>query len=630
MSFPARRALATHHPRNVHTLPGIAALAKTWRIHYPLAFSRAGNPHWICESSAVSTGSTVEVYYEWEVRDGRYTKYRMRQRVDGVETEKRGFSSKSGRERTTDSEKEPDIDWITMRRKQQKKHEAPMVKADEAGFEKGVERKIENQLDDAFVMPPRLKKDGKDAFEMPQPREPEKVVESKPFEMPPPQEEKEADAKIFQMPPPPKTKPTASPVDISKPEQKPQAPSGSNKRDTIVVKNTSRVLPIPGIAKAKPKNDAPAKSSAPPYPPPSAPGPAPRPVRLTSVPHPDVGLPRTRKSQTDPSLPGPKAPPSPEGAAWTWEPVGDPMGTKAVDAAWEGATNHAIRHAEAVRSSSTPNPPLLETTQGDENIDSLLPSQIRASMSRHTPSTYPTSSSSSAHEELEKDSWHETFGVPEEPGAAYTTITLSPFTFTASSSTPLPLLRAHATSFLLHTPTSAATISSQHVEDEWNGFDPTPAIDAENSFVFLLYPDGARQPYFALTTMPTDIATPTAELKPTEALDFLRHSGTFLPYLRAGRSQGGRLLHATREGVTWGVMDKGEGWRVIRALERIAREGERGTLEFCEFGRAITPEDLGKVRPVVGRKRGRVARRMFWAGMWVGGLTGAMGAFGNV
>jgi hypothetical protein len=248
-------------------------------------------------------------------------------------------------------------------------------------------------------------------------------------------------------------------------------------------------------------------------------------------------------------------------------------------------------------------------------------------MSRHTPSTYPTSS---AHEELEKDSWHETFGVPEEPGAAYTTITLFPFTFTANSSTPLPLLRAHTLSFLSHNPTpSAATISSQHVEDEWNGFDPTPATDAENTFVFLIYPDGASQPYFALTTMPTDIATPTAELKPTEALDFLRHSGTFLPYLRAGRNQGGRLLHATREGVTWGVMDKGEGWRVIRALERIAREGERGTLEFNEFGRDITQEDLGKVAPVGGRKRGGVARRMFWAGIWVGGLTGAMGAFGN-
>lgn len=255
-------------------------------------------------------------------------------------------------------------------------------------------------------------------------------------------------------------------------------------------------------------------------------------------------------------------------------------------------------------------------------------------MARHTPSTYSTAypetgaHGGGAHEGLEKDSWHESFGTPADPAAeAYTTVHLAPFTFAATSSTPLPLLRAHTISFLSQSPASTSNNSSTTTppeEEDWHGFDLMPSMDAENTFVFLLYPQGATQPYLALCTMPDEIRTPIAELKPTEALDFLTHAGTFLPFLRAGRAQGGRLLHATREGVSWGVFDKREGWRVIRALEKVAAKDERTE---WELDREVPRGDLGKIEKP---RKGGALRRMFWAGVWVGGLTGLMGAWGGL
>ncbi|KAI5854111.1 hypothetical protein BZA05DRAFT_393253 [Tricharina praecox] len=554
-------------------------LMKAWRIH-------------------VSPKKKVEWHWEWEVRNGRVTKNRIRRWVDGVEEEKRELSSsskvdtKSSEHDQKVDDEEGEIDFITMKKKVQPRDTGPMVIVDERGFEK-MAPKVGSQLGDAFEMPPP---------QPPQsPKTGTKADDNVAFEMPPPiVQPADITTNTTIAMPPPETGPTTNPSDV---EAAPVNPD-------VIAK--AEPMPGPKRTDTSGRNDA---FQVPP--PPREPI---QPITHRKPLNPDIGVPQPRGTKTGLSVPPTKFT-STDAAAWTWEPVNDPTGTKAVDEAWHSN--------ESVTSSRRPTPPtptprLDQSTLPNEDMDleSLLPHHIRASMSRHTPSTYPPASSAA-----ETNTWTESFGTPSEP-TSYTTLTLEPLTFTASTHVPLSLLREHTSSFLsLPTPPPDEKVSSttpdSEQEAEWLGFDPTPATTAESVFVFLLYPSSSR-PSFALTTVPASIPTPTHELQPTEALDLLVHSGLFLPYLRAAREAGGLLVHASTQGATWAVTDQGMGWSVVHKLEALPRPGFRSTSviqeevvvkrESPEYSRSQS--DNGNLAKTKGRPERSLARRMFWAGVW--------------
>jgi len=606
-----RRNLNLHH------------LVKAWRIQHPGAFSRVGKPTWMC----VSPKKWVEWHWEFEIQNGRVTKNRTRRWVDGVEEDKReclsgvkaGIKSGDHDRKVADSERE--IDFITMKRRVQPRDRGPAVIVDERGFEK-MALKVGNQLEDASEIAPKVGSHPGDACGMPPSQSlviGRATEDRATFQMPPPQDEP-ADTVIAM--PPPGTESTAVPgtpvnpdvIARQEPVPKPMTEPMSEPMQR----------PVPEL-----KGTNTSGLNAAPQMPPPPPGPV-QPITHRKALNPDIGVPEPRATKTGLFVPPPKVASS-EAAAWTWEPVNDPTGTKAVDEAWR-STDSVTASAPATRVAPTPSLHRSTLPTEDADLDALLPHHIRASMSRHTPSTYPPVSASA-----ESDAWTETFGIPSEP-VSYTTVTLEPFTLTASTHMPLSLLRAHTSSFLSLAPPSAspkATFTSDpEQEAEWLGFDPTPATSAESVFVFLLYPESSR-PSFALATLSASIPAPTQELRPTEALALLQHSGMFLPYLRAAREAGGSLVHTSSQGATWAVTDQGMGWRVVNKLEAVGRTELWPTPPIQEV-LAVKSEGAkgggssGKEETAAAKGRGRsLVKRMFWTGVWVGGLTGMMGFFGQ-
>lgn len=492
-----------------------------------------------------------------------------------------------------EKEEPAEIDWITMRRKQQPKDQGPIIKVDERGFEAPAPTPEEtDQMEGVFAMSPPMKegltKEGVsavdnvsemgDIFAMPPP--PAKENETK-------EEVSKADnvtkmGDVFVMPPPqgyisPKGK--DSPVDAAKMGDLFQMPPPEHDE---VIPPTARKLEV--LESQQPDNHE---------------------ILFASDPSPDLGMPRNDQIPTKP---------------------------------W--CQNGGI--AAASKKTQQDEVPSFITANDihenvDADIDTLLPRDIR----RRMPTSNPDPAASTQLEDND-NSWHDSFGTPETPHSTerYTTISIPPLTFTATPSTPISLLQSHISSFLALTPAVSADSSAAHDED-WNGFDPTPAASVENVFVFFLLPAHST-PYFALASLPSSIPIPLNELKPTEVLDFLNRAGTFLPYLRARRAEGGRLVHASREGVTWEVSGHQAGMNIIATLEAVAARGNNGmvedTLEGVEESEKLEAttgarEEKNRAEttaaPMAKRKRSSVGRRMFWAGVWVGGLTGMIGFFGH-
>ena len=484
------------------------------------------------------------------------------------------------------------------------------------------------------LQPPKIARmaDNTANFEMPPPPKPAATTPNATTQMPPPQSPTMMtmadNTAAFQMPPPPKPAATTTNGTIEMP------PPG--KGPTAIEKTAQTPPADPDVTAVPEPTPEPKDMNASrlddvfQMPPPS-PEPM-QPINHRKPLNPDIGIPQPRATKTSVFVPPPNVAAT-DAAAWNWEPFNDPTGTKTVDEAW--------RSTDSVTASTSPTPstrtPTLHSTPPAEDVDleSLLPHHIRASMSRHTPSTYPPASSA------ETNTWTETFGTPSEP-TSYTTLTLEPLAFTASTHVPLTLLRTHTSSFLSRAAPPAhkkrySPTPEAETEAEWLGFDPTPATTAESVFVFLLFPSSST-PSFALTTLPASIPAPTQELRPTKALDLLQPSGMFLPYLRAAREAGGRLVHASPNGVTWNVADQEMGWGVVNKLEAVGRLGMK-TVPVGEEEIVAKPvvssecveetSESGRVKEKERPKEWGLVRRMFWAGVWVGGLTGLMGVFGQ-
>ncbi|KAF8253199.1 hypothetical protein K440DRAFT_643185 [Wilcoxina mikolae CBS 423.85] len=563
----------TLHRRNLTYLPvGTTYVIKTSRSRNPGAFSRVSTPTWWV--------SERKVEWQWDY-ELHVTK------TEEVDTQRRGFTSRVGREQVKDEEETTEIDWITMRRKQQPKDQAPFVKVDERGFEAPAPAPKEtNHMEDVFEMPPPTKEGMStvdsvtqigDTFAMPPPLTKENITKDKVptsdnvttmgdvFVMPPPQE-----------PIPPKRK--NSPADAAKMEELFQMPPPEH----------DKMVPPPTWKEEELELQQPENPE----------------MLFASDPSPDLGIPRNDQDPTR-----------------AWSQKGNVAATRA-----QQDEIPSFITAKDIHVNVDP----------DADIDSLLPRDVR----RRIPTSNPNPTVSAQVEENE-NSWHDSFGTPEPHHSPkrYATISIPPLTFTATPSTPLSLLQAHTHSFLALAPAASVDDTTANDED-WNGFDPTPAASVENVFVFLLLPR-LSTPFFALASLPSSMLTPSNELKPTEALDFLNRAGTFLPYLRVGRAEGGRLVHASREGVTWEVPGREVGMNVIAALEAVAAKANGSMVEDMLDGveESNKPEATTVVREekkaetvnsrMAKRKRRSVGRRMFWAGVWVGGLTGMIGFFGN-
>ncbi|KAI5812034.1 hypothetical protein BZA77DRAFT_297215 [Pyronema omphalodes] len=271
----------------------------------------------------------------------------------------------------------------------------------------------------------------------------------------------------------------------------------------------------------------------------------------------------------------------------------------------------------------------------DADLEHLLPSDIR--------SNRPSSA--------ETNTWTETFGtppLPQSPSKKYQTfssnLSISPgeggFTYTASRRPPEETLASHIASYL-STLASSPSSAQENENETWTGLDPAPV-----TLIFLL----SGKHIIHISSPPPSSGMPQ-ELKPTEVLDILRPAGLWLPFLCAARDNGGRLVHASEFGVTWEVA--GDGWGLVKALEATEWKGEKEVQGMVEeevlaekrherhrllhpvkVGRKPTVQgerrQVGKKEQVVGgRKKGSTLRRMFWAGVWVGGITGIMTIFGK-
>ena len=359
------------------------------------------------------------------------------------------------------------------------------------------------------------------------------------------------------------------------------------------------------------------------------------------------------------------------------------------------APDPEMAHANPALGTAEPPPAFSPLPSPDEDLDSLLPSQIRArhagspppqspSLFSPLPSLSPSPSPSPSHPppaphspaaepEPEPETWQETFGTPPAPPehGHYATLQLDPsVTVTAQSPFPPAALLHAQIAPLLSPPTSqpSSTVAREsqglHQEEEWTGFDHSPtAVDhSKRHFVVLLLPpDSPKKPFVGLVSLPAAsvLRIPRGEqaeaeqeaeheaLKPTEALDVLDKAGTLLPYLRAGVQVGGgsgggaRLVAATRCGVTWAVSGEEVGLGLVSAMEQVAplgqREGHGGAdlLDAWRVQAAAVATAAGKGADVeTGKEAGKrgkqgssLGRRMLWAGLWVGALTGLMGAY---
>ena len=253
-------------------------------------------------------------------------------------------------------------------------------------------------------------------------------------------------------------------------------------------------------------------------------------------------------------------------------------------------------------------------SSADTNIRSLLPDDVRAAVPEHV-----------APENAEKNAWVNSFGAPEPPhpaGERYQKVQVSSATVELPPSTPPEMVAPHTQALFNNFPPNApASWAPKSTNDEhtWDGFDTTPDTNEKVVYnVVLRIPSNHEyKPYFGIVSWPSEKQAPYEEMLAGEALNTLDHAGMYLAYLRQARSLGVPLVHVSKEGVTWKVRDKAEAKKLIAHLLKVEHKiGES--------------EKRAKIDETKSVKKGPgLARRMFWAGVWVGGLTGAIGALGQ-